>query len=45
VRVVRGPFRELVALPPAHERVAVLLSLLGGQQRVILPGGDIEAVL
>jgi hypothetical protein len=27
----------------AHERVLVLLALLGGQQRVELPKGDVEA--
>ena len=28
----------------AHERVVILLSLLGAQQRVALPAGDVEAV-
>jgi transcriptional antiterminator RfaH len=47
VRILRGPFREHLALyqgQSGHERVAVLLSLLGGQHRVTLPRGDIEAV-
>jgi len=47
VRVVSGPLSEkigmLAALRP-HERVLVLLSLLGGQQRVELAGNAIEAV-
>jgi hypothetical protein len=28
-----------------HERVAILLSLLGGQQRVTLPKDDVEAMM
>jgi transcriptional antiterminator RfaH len=47
VRVLRGPFREQLALyqgQNGHERVAVLLSLLGGQHRVRLPRGDVEAL-
>src|SRR5262249_48975008 len=47
VRVLRGPFAGHFALYAGmapHERVAVLLALLGGQQRVILPKGDVEAV-
>jgi hypothetical protein len=45
VRVLRGPFREHLALYDGmngHERVAVLLSLLGGQHRVTMPRGDVE---
>jgi transcriptional antiterminator RfaH len=47
VRILRGPFSEQLALyqeQTAHERVAVLLSLLGGRQRVTLPRGDVEAL-
>src|SRR5215831_7046607 len=47
VRVVSGPLSEqigmLAALRP-HERVLVLLQLLGGQQRVELARSAIEAV-
>jgi transcriptional antiterminator RfaH len=42
VRVLRGPFEGRLALyqeQTARERVAVLLALLGGRQRVTLPGG------
>jgi transcription antitermination factor NusG len=47
VRVLRGPFREHLGLyqnQNGHERVAVLLAFLGGQHRVTLPRGDVEAV-
>jgi transcriptional antiterminator RfaH len=47
VRVVSGPLSEqigmLAALRP-HERVLVLLQLLGGQQRVELASNAIEAI-
>jgi transcriptional antiterminator RfaH len=47
VRVVSGPLSEqigmLAALRP-HERVLVLLQLLGSQQRVELARGAIEAI-
>ena len=47
VRVVSGPLSEqigmLAALRP-HERVLVLLQLLGGQQRVELAQSSVEAV-
>ena len=47
VRVLDGPLREqigmLAALRP-HERVLVLLQLLGGQQRVELGRNAIEAI-
>src|SRR5262245_45379694 len=47
VRVISGPLSEqigmLAALRP-HERVLVLLQLLGGQQRVELARNAIEAV-
>ena len=47
VRVVSGPLSELIGMLAAlrpHERVLVLLQLLGGQQRVELARGAIEAV-
>ncbi|MFZ0459574.1 MAG: hypothetical protein WAM17_14250, partial [Rhodoplanes sp.] len=47
VKVVGGPFRGhlgLCASMTAHERVIVLLSLLGSQQRVSIPAGDVEAI-
>jgi transcriptional antiterminator RfaH len=47
VKILHGPFRELVGLyadMKPHERVEVLLQLLGGQQRVTLPKGDVEAI-
>lgn len=46
VRVLRGPFREHLGLYDGmngHERVCILLSLLGGQHRVTMPRGDVEA--
>jgi transcriptional antiterminator RfaH len=47
VRVISGPLSEqigmLAALRP-HERVLVLLQLLGGQQRVELARNAIEAI-
>ena len=47
VRLVAGPFRDqigmLAALRP-HERVLVLLRLLGGEQRVELARNAIEAI-
>jgi transcriptional antiterminator RfaH len=47
VRVRAGPFegrRGLYAGQAPHERVAVLLALLGSRRRVVLPKHDIEAV-
>jgi transcriptional antiterminator RfaH len=47
VKVLRGPFADhfgLYAGQRPHERVLVLLALLGGQQRVELPKDSIEAV-
>jgi transcription antitermination factor NusG len=47
VRVTSGPLRDLIGLyqgQAPHERVAVLLALFGGAQRVTLPRGDVEAV-
>src|SRR5262245_15135467 len=46
-RIRRGPFAGHLALYAGmapHERVAVLLALLGGQQRMTLPKSDVEAV-
>ena len=46
-RVTGGPFQGrlgLVAGMAPRERVVILLSLLGSQQRVSLPEGDVEAV-
>jgi transcriptional antiterminator RfaH len=48
LRVLRGPFAGHLALyagQAPHERVAVLLALLGGQRRVTLPKGDLEAAV
>jgi transcription antitermination factor NusG len=45
VQIVQGPFREHLALyvgQTSPERVAVLLQLLGGQQRAELPADAIE---
>jgi transcriptional antiterminator RfaH len=45
VRVLQGPFAGHLALYAGmrpHERVLVLLQLLGGQQRVTLPGDNVE---
>jgi transcriptional antiterminator RfaH len=47
VRVVSGPLSEQIGLLAAlrpHERVLVLLQLLGGQQRVELARNAIEAI-
>jgi transcription antitermination factor NusG len=47
VRILAGPFEGhfgLYAGMRPHERVLVLLALLGGQQRVELAQNDIEAV-
>jgi transcriptional antiterminator RfaH len=47
VRITRGPFREHLALydgQTSHERVAVLLQLLGSQRLVELPEDAVEAV-
>ena len=46
VRITDGPFREHLALydgQTAHQRVAVLLRLLGGERRVELPEDAVEA--
>jgi transcriptional antiterminator RfaH len=48
VRILAGPFRGHLAIyadMSAHERVAVLLQILGGSQRVTLPQRDVEAVM
>jgi transcriptional antiterminator RfaH len=47
VKILTGPFTGHLALYAGmkrRERVEVLLQLLGGAQRVILPKGDIEPV-
>jgi transcription antitermination factor NusG len=47
VRVVRGPFTGHLAIyagMPGPERVAVLLTFLGGPHRVSLPREDVEPV-
>lgn len=47
VRILHGPFAERLALfdgQTARDRVAVLLSLLGGQRRLVMRAGDVEAV-
>src|SRR5215831_13518511 len=47
VRVVSGPLSEqigMLAVLRPHERVLVLLHLLGGQQKVELARGAIEAI-
>ena len=45
VRILQGPFAGRLGLYAGmrpHERVLVLLALLGGQQRVELPKDDVE---
>jgi transcriptional antiterminator RfaH len=45
VRVTRGPFTGLSGLysgQSSRQRIEILLTLLGGQQRVTLPRGSIE---
>jgi hypothetical protein len=37
-------WRRLYAGQTAHERVAILLSLFGGQQKVELAKNDVEAI-
>ena len=47
VKVLGGPFRGQLALyagMKSRQRIEVLLALLGGQQRVILPRADVEAL-
>jgi hypothetical protein len=47
VRVISGPLCDQIGLPGAlrpHERVLVLLRLLGGERRVELARNAIEAV-
>jgi hypothetical protein len=47
VRVISGPLCEQIGLLGAlrpHERVLVLLQLLGGQQRVELAQSSIEVI-
>lgn len=48
VRIIRGPFRGLAGLyhgMSGRQRVAVLLQILGGQQRVTLARRDIEVIM
>jgi transcriptional antiterminator RfaH len=48
VRLLAGPFRGHLAMyagMPGSERVAVLLQILGGQQRVTLAQRDVEAIM
>jgi transcriptional antiterminator RfaH len=47
VRILRGPFTGHLAIfadMKPRERVEILLQLLGGEQRVTLSKGDVEAV-
>jgi transcription antitermination factor NusG len=47
VRVISGPLSAqigILALLKPHERVLVLLNLLGGQQRVELARSSVEAI-
>ena len=47
MRVVQGPFRfarRIYAGQASRDRITVLLSLLGGQQRVDLPAAHVEPV-
>jgi len=47
VKILGGPFRGQLAFYAGmkpHQRVEVLLALLGSQQRVILPRADVEAL-
>jgi transcriptional antiterminator RfaH len=47
VRLISGPFEDHLALydgMASHERVAVLLRVLGAQQRTELPANAVEAV-
>jgi transcription antitermination factor NusG len=47
VKVLQGPLQDQIGLLAAlrpHERVLVLLQLLGGQQRVELARGSIEVI-
>jgi transcriptional antiterminator RfaH len=47
VRILRGPFREQLALydgMSGAERVAVLLALFGSERRLTLRASDVEAI-
>src|SRR5262245_9438220 len=47
VKILHGPFRDCLAIyadTKPRERVEILLQLLGGEQRVGLAKGDVEAV-
>jgi transcriptional antiterminator RfaH len=48
VKILAGPFRGHLAMyagMSTHERVAVLLQILGGQQRVTIAEEDIEGTM
>jgi transcription antitermination factor NusG len=48
VRILKGPFVHHVGLyhgMKPRDRIEVLLSLLGGRQRVTLPRDDVEALV
>lgn len=48
VRITTGPLDGHLGLyvgQSSHDRIAILLHLLGGQQRVVLPVRDVEPVL
>jgi transcriptional antiterminator RfaH len=48
VKILSGPFRGHLAMyagMPGSERVAVLLQILGGQQRATLAQRDVEAII
>jgi transcriptional antiterminator RfaH len=48
VKILSGPFRGHLAIyagMSGHERVAILLEILGGQQRVTLLERDVEATI
>src|SRR6266545_315114 len=48
VKILAGPFRGHLAMYaglPGPERVAVLLQILGGQQRATLAQRDVEAIV
>jgi transcription antitermination factor NusG len=47
VRILRGPFQGRLAIYAGmkpRERIEILLGLLGGQHRVVMAQGDVEAI-